>query len=120
MGLFGEAKPKRIVAKQYGRDSFLGLANPIAAFFLLGGQAAATACRPSASAYLKAAYALLFIEFHDHANGSVTQANFLRDLMPVHSAFIGTNHLPPTLMLRSRTQLASIVLSHIDGMQLHA
>jgi hypothetical protein len=38
MGLFGEAKPKRIVAKQYGRDSFLGLANPIAAFFLLGGQ----------------------------------------------------------------------------------
>jgi hypothetical protein len=26
MGLFGEAKPKRIVVKEYGRNSFLGLA----------------------------------------------------------------------------------------------
>jgi hypothetical protein len=38
MGLFGKAKPQRIVVKEYGHDSFLGLLNPLMAFLLLGGQ----------------------------------------------------------------------------------
>lgn len=38
MGLFGEAKPKHIVVKQYGRDSFLGLINPIMTLLILGGR----------------------------------------------------------------------------------
>ena len=40
MGLFGEAKPKRVVGKEYGRDSFLGLINPIMTFLLLGARGA--------------------------------------------------------------------------------
>jgi len=40
MGLFGEAKPKRVVVKEYGRDSFLGLINPIMTFLLLGARGA--------------------------------------------------------------------------------
>ena len=36
MGLFGQGKPKRVVVKQYGGDSALGQASPMAAF-LLGG-----------------------------------------------------------------------------------
>lgn len=38
MGLFGEAKPKRIVVKEYGRDSLLGLINPIMTLLILGGR----------------------------------------------------------------------------------
>jgi hypothetical protein len=40
MGLFGEAKPKRVVVKEYGRDSFLGLINPIMTFVILGARGA--------------------------------------------------------------------------------
>ena len=40
MGLFGDAKPKRVVIKEYGRDSFLGLINPIMTFMILGGRGA--------------------------------------------------------------------------------
>ena len=38
MGLFGKAKPKRVVVKDYGRDSFLGLINPLLTFFILGAR----------------------------------------------------------------------------------
>ncbi len=38
MRFLRKTQPKRIVVKQYGRDSMLGLASPIASFFLLGGQ----------------------------------------------------------------------------------
>ena len=34
------AKPKRVVVKEYGRDSFLGLINPIMTFLLLGARGA--------------------------------------------------------------------------------
>ena len=36
MGLFGTPERKRIVVKEYGRDSFLGLANPILTFLAMG------------------------------------------------------------------------------------
>jgi hypothetical protein len=39
MGLFVDAKRKRVV-KEYGRDSFLGLINPIMTFFILGARRA--------------------------------------------------------------------------------
>lgn len=35
---FGKAKPKRVVVKEYGRDSFLGLINPLMTFFILGAR----------------------------------------------------------------------------------
>jgi hypothetical protein len=38
MGLFGKAKPRRIEVKEYGRDSFLGLINPLMTFFILGAR----------------------------------------------------------------------------------
>ena len=38
MGLFGKAKRKRVVVKEYGRDSFLGLMNPLLTFFILGAR----------------------------------------------------------------------------------
>ena len=38
MGLFGEAKRKHIVVKEYGRDSFLGLINPIMTLLILCGR----------------------------------------------------------------------------------
>jgi hypothetical protein len=68
--------------------------------FLRGSQAATTACRPSALAQSKPGHALLFIPLDDHANRGITQANFVRDPMPIHSALIGPDHLPPALMLR--------------------
>jgi hypothetical protein len=38
MGLFGKAEPKRVVVKEYGRDSFLGLINPLMTFLILSGR----------------------------------------------------------------------------------
>ncbi len=38
MALFDKHEPQRIVVKEYGRDSFLGLINPIMTFFILGGR----------------------------------------------------------------------------------
>lgn len=38
MGLFGKPKPKPVVVKEYGRDNFLGLINPIMTFFVLSGR----------------------------------------------------------------------------------
>lgn len=38
MGLLGNAKPKHVVVKAYGRDSFLGLINPVMTFFILAGR----------------------------------------------------------------------------------
>jgi hypothetical protein len=38
MGLFGDAKRKHVVVKEYGRDSFLGLINPIMTLLILGGR----------------------------------------------------------------------------------
>jgi hypothetical protein len=40
MGFVGKAKPKRVVVKEYGRDSFLGLMNPLLTFFILGARRA--------------------------------------------------------------------------------
>jgi hypothetical protein len=37
-GFFGKAKPKRVVVREYGRDSFLGLINPPMTFFILGAR----------------------------------------------------------------------------------
>jgi hypothetical protein len=37
MRIFGNSKPRRIVVRQYGRDSFLGLISPFMTFALLGG-----------------------------------------------------------------------------------
>jgi hypothetical protein len=37
MGLFGRSEPQRIVVREYGRDSFLGLINPVMTMmFMLG------------------------------------------------------------------------------------
>ena len=36
MGLFGPGKPKRIVVKDYGRESFLGLLSPLLAAVTVG------------------------------------------------------------------------------------
>jgi hypothetical protein len=38
IGFFGKAKPKRVVVKEYGRDSFLSLINPLMTFFILGAR----------------------------------------------------------------------------------
>jgi hypothetical protein len=57
--------------------------------FLLGAQTTATAGRPSAPSHVKATNALLLIPLDDHADSAVTQTNFLRDPMPVHTALIG-------------------------------
>ncbi len=38
MGPFGKPRPKPVVVKEYGRDSFLGLINPIMTFFVLSGR----------------------------------------------------------------------------------
>ena len=39
MRIFGKREPQGIVVKEYGRDSFLGLINPLMTFLLLGGRA---------------------------------------------------------------------------------
>jgi hypothetical protein len=38
VGLIGKAKPKRVVVKECGRDSFLGLINPIMTLLILCGR----------------------------------------------------------------------------------
>lgn len=86
--------------------------------FLLGSQAAAAAYWPTALAYVKPTNASIFIALDAHADGSVTQANCLRDPMPIHSTLLGTDHLPPALMLRCRTQLMCALLLHVDWMRL--
>ena len=38
MAPFGKAEPKRVVVKEYGRDSFLGLINPLMTLFIFGAR----------------------------------------------------------------------------------
>ncbi|MGZ6265641.1 MAG: hypothetical protein ACXWN4_01875 [Candidatus Limnocylindrales bacterium] len=38
IGFFGKAKPRRVVVREYGRDSFLGLLNPLMTFLILGAR----------------------------------------------------------------------------------
>ena len=42
MGFVGKAKLKRVVVKEYGRDTFFGLINPLLTFHILGARSATT------------------------------------------------------------------------------
>ena len=110
-------RPQRKIELQLFRTLFRDQARHL--LFLFGGQTAAAAHRPSVLAHIQAANALLFITLHNHARSSVTQANLLRDPMPIHASLIGSNHLTPAIMLRRRTLLPCILLLHVDRTRMY-
>ena len=79
-------------------------------FFLLGRERAATALRTSPTAHPDALRAILLVTANCHARRRVasTPDRGLSDAAPE-----GANYLPPELLLRLGTQLASVFCFHV-------
>jgi hypothetical protein len=71
MGLFGQGKPKRIVVKQYGGDSSLGLASPMAAYLLRSEGSGVEKMEKDALAMAKQGYRIVSTQEQEHPTSGV-------------------------------------------------